>query len=442
MKHHSLFCLSLFFYLATLSFAQETHRLPLGAQETRLDLAVIQPGQIYSSEKGKMISEEELIARLASARVVLLGEDHDNLEQHQKQARFIELLQKKTKVVIGMEFFEMQQQAILEGWVNQEIGEKELLEKSGWFKKVGFHYRHYKPIMDVARKYAIPTYGVNIPRSEVRQVSRGGWDALSQEQKTKFSPLEKDPEHRYLIQRMLGKFAVMAGKEFSTVYAAQCLWDAAMATHILEILSQHEEGTTMVVIAGNGHVSYDLGIPRCLKQRGENNQVSLVFQSVQARKSPHGQNFSKQKNPHGSKPKNPHSKKAETSSEKTKEVKKDPHFKMGMSQGQKSEIFSRNLGKYVVGTYDSSNYPLPRLGVMIEERDQEVKILSAVAHSFAHSMKWQAGDAILYLNGEKISSLLDLQVALLSVNWQDKVGWIILRGKEEIKGEGQIKRFQ
>ena len=53
--------------------------------------------------------------------------------------------------------------------------------------------------------------------------------------------------------------------EFDDFYAAQCVWEDAMAQAIVENL----KADVMVVLAGNGHIQYKYGIPDRAYRRAE-----------------------------------------------------------------------------------------------------------------------------------------------------------------------------
>ena len=47
------------------------------------------------------------------------------------------------------------------------------------------------------------------------------------------------------------------GVEFEDFYAAQAVWEDAMA----EAVAENLKGNVMVVLAGNGHIQYKYGVP-------------------------------------------------------------------------------------------------------------------------------------------------------------------------------------
>ena len=150
--------------------AQQIHCLPLGDAPTAFELRLLSQGQIYDRAADKTIEWRQLVTRLALARIVVLGESHDNYHHHLQQARLIEeLVQAGKKVVIGMEFFNVEQQPLLDRWSKGELNESKLLAASNWFNQVGFNYRYYRPILETARRHHLPLAGLEYPTPHCSQ---------------------------------------------------------------------------------------------------------------------------------------------------------------------------------------------------------------------------------------------------------------------------------
>ena len=82
-------------------------RLPLGHPVHRYHLRLLRRGQNYGQHEDRNLTFEELMKALARYRVVLLGEEHNNLGHHLFQARVIQALAAGPgPLVVGMEFFQ------------------------------------------------------------------------------------------------------------------------------------------------------------------------------------------------------------------------------------------------------------------------------------------------------------------------------------------------
>lgn len=115
---------------------------PLLADDAALDLPLGDPARrektlappldvVLDARTGAAISPAEVAARLAKARLVLLGESHTNAEFHRVQLQVIrELVRAGRKVLVGLEMYPATEQAALDLWNAGSLSEAEFLERS------------------------------------------------------------------------------------------------------------------------------------------------------------------------------------------------------------------------------------------------------------------------------------------------------------------------
>lgn len=374
--------------------------LPLGNPNTCFDLRLIQQGKIYFSKQDKIGTSADLIQLAVQSRVVLLGESHTNLEQHQQQSRLIEdLVQQGKKVIIGMEFFDRDQNSLLTAWKDGKFSESEFLAKSDWINQIGYHYHYYRPILEVVKKHHLPIVGLNIPRAIVHKVAQTGLESLTPNEQAMIGNVKLDNiQHRYLIQRIFGSFAIANPARFDRMYSAQCTWDVAMAGSIESTLALYDPEYVMVVIVGSGHVIYDLGIPSRLHIPNEQ-VLSVVFYEVNTPES----------------------------------AMSDPHFPQNKADYQ--NIIARNLADIVIATDNSEIPSLPHWGLKFAMQEQKVIVTQATTQGIVSQLNWRKGDVILQLQGKECNSLEELQTILFELRWQDHLTWQICRGDQILTGE-------
>ncbi len=208
---------------------------------------------------------DDILPALISRRVIYVGEQHDRFAHHINQLVLIKRLHDAgRKVAVGMEMFQRPYQPALDAYLAGRIDEHRFLKESAYFEKWRFDYNLYKPIIDYARENRIPVVALNIDGDISRQVARKGIDALSSADRKRL-PGEMDftdRRYRYDLQKIFR----MHKKEhrlnqFDFFFQAQVLWDETMAESVHRYLAAHPD-TTMVVLAGNGHVQYKYGIPQ------------------------------------------------------------------------------------------------------------------------------------------------------------------------------------
>lgn len=212
---------------------------------------------------------KQLIEKLASKRVIFVGETHDRFEDHLNQLAVVDGLHNLEKdFAIGMEFFQQPFQPHLDAYVAGEISERELLRRTEYFERWRFDYRLYRPILSYAREHGIPLVALNLEREITEKVGDGGIDSLSEEERARI-PAEIDREDERYRQRVKAVFEhhpMAEEKNFEHFLDVQLLWDEGMAERAAAYLREHPE-KSMVVLAGSGHLEYGQGIPKRLLRR-------------------------------------------------------------------------------------------------------------------------------------------------------------------------------
>ena len=268
--------LSLAFFLLGLAAS------PLPADDAALDLPLGDPARrektlapsldvVLDARTGAALSPAEVAARLAKARLILLGESHTNAEFHRVQLQVIrELARSGRKVLVGLEMYPATEQAALDLWNAGTISEAEFVEKSDWYLSWGYHWDYYRDIFLFCREAKATLHGVNVPRELVSDVRKKGFDGLTAGQKALLPPRidTESADHLRLFKAFFGDEdsmhpASMPEAMWQGMFRAQCTWDAAMAWNAVEALKRaNDPNAVVVVLIGSGHVAYGLGAER------------------------------------------------------------------------------------------------------------------------------------------------------------------------------------
>jgi uncharacterized iron-regulated protein len=246
--------------LVLVGLQADPYNLPIGRPGTLM----VKPNEIVSTHTGKVATMDEVLDACSRSKFVYIGESHDKLKHHEMQAAVIAgLAQRGYDVIVGLEMFTRPNQGNLNPWTLGWWDEATFIREADWKGQWGFEYAIYKPIFDATRKHKLRMAALNVPRDWVRTVGRGGWDALSPEQKAAIPAwTPPHPKHRNLFNAMIGGHP-MSGNAAENMYMAQCLWDIAMADSAVKYLRANyvSRKTIFVVLAGSGHVMYDSAIP-------------------------------------------------------------------------------------------------------------------------------------------------------------------------------------
>ncbi|MBA4372406.1 MAG: hypothetical protein C0402_06040 [Thermodesulfovibrio sp.] len=226
----------------------------------RAELAAAVP----AVEITRLVDLQGIIGKVGSKKIVYAGEVHDRFDHHRAQFELIRGLHRKNgKIAIGMEMFQLPFQKVLDAYIAGEIGEKEFLKKSEYFKRWSFDYNLYREILLYAREYKIPVVALNIRKELVSKVSKAGMLALTKDELGEL-PADMDftdDAYRQRLKETFLRHMHNAERNFDFFYQSQVLWDESMA-HTLDAFLQKNPAYQMVVLAGGGHMAFGSGIPR------------------------------------------------------------------------------------------------------------------------------------------------------------------------------------
>ncbi len=370
----SLFFTIIIFFLYINVFSSDNDLLTIGESKNRLNIGKIEKEQIYDTKTNKIISIKDLVKNNLKSDVFIIGEMHTSVDCHNFQVDFIESLFKSyPKIIIALEFFGRKDNEILEQWRLGKLTEDELLKKTGWFERGSYHYYYTKMIMDLAKKHKIKVAGLNIPRTILRKTSRKGFASLSKKEKAllpTINVLNKD--HKFLIQKIFGEFTVqMPSFWFRNIYAAQKIWDVIMAESMIRILKKNK-GYKGIIIAGNNHVIYKLGIPFRYKLSRKKAKITTLIPVYI--------------------PKN--------KDENDKEM--HPMMKMMAGSFKPTAIYSRGIGDYVFSVQKTSDDIYKKFGIKGKYKDNKFTVKSVSKKSEAEKYGIKKDDVIKSVNGIKI----------------------------------------
>ena len=223
--------------------------------------------RLYDLEKNKELLLGDAIDDLKKQRIILVGEHHTNQNHHFGQLNVIQTLHEAgARVAIGLEMFRNDSQNLLDQWIAGNISETQFEEI--YYDNWTYPWPLYRMIFEYARKEQIPMIGLNVPREITRQVSRGGFNSLSEKQRGQLKNVScrVDKEYMDYIKRAFGGHG-HGNMNFTYFCEAQMVWDTAMAVNTLAYLEK-EPDAVVVLLAGAGHVRKG-AIPRQIRERSD-----------------------------------------------------------------------------------------------------------------------------------------------------------------------------
>jgi uncharacterized iron-regulated protein len=232
-------------------------------------------GRIWDVRAAQFIDERGLQRRLADSTFVLLGETHDNAEHHRVQRDLIgALVEAGRRPAIAMEQFDREHQSALDRARAERPRDSHYLKTMARFNDKGWRWASYEPIVELALAHGLPLLAANLSRAEASRVVSAGVDSLGAPAVRELGlDRQLDETRRESLEREIheGHCGKAPATALRGMIDAQRARDAVMA----QALAAHrEEGG--VLIAGNGHVRRDFGVPYYLERLAPEASISSL----------------------------------------------------------------------------------------------------------------------------------------------------------------------
>lgn len=191
-----------------------------------------------------------LLDRVLPTPVLLLGEQHDVPEHQVLQRDVVQALAARGQ--LGALVMEMAEQGRQTTGLPSDASEARVRETLAWTDEGGWPWPVYGPVVMAAVRAGAPVLGGNLPRSQMRAAM--GNAAL--EGRVSSAVLQ---EQREGIRS--GHCDLLPESQIAPMTRIQLARDAAMAQTAVAAAEKAGAGKTVVLVAGNGHVRRDLGVP-------------------------------------------------------------------------------------------------------------------------------------------------------------------------------------
>jgi uncharacterized iron-regulated protein len=234
-------------------------------------------GPLAAANAEQPAQAEQLLTALAARPAILLGEVHDNAAGHalrlQALRRWIE---SGARPVLAFEQFDREQQPAIDAARRETPPPgtglaQHLVERTGASR--GWKWEHYRPYLQLALDFDLPIVAANLSRRDAMRVALEGFGAVFD--------AEAIDEHR--LDRLPAAFI---GAHENTVEAAHCgvlpssalpgMARAQIARDVVlaQTLRAHL-ARGVVLLAGNGHLRKDIGLPYFLTEAERAQTLSI-----------------------------------------------------------------------------------------------------------------------------------------------------------------------
>jgi uncharacterized iron-regulated protein len=227
------------------------------------------PQRVYATAAERIVDFESLLADLAGADVVFVGEEHDDVNTHRIERMLLEgLARRQVDVILSLEMFERDVQEPLDRFEAGRMDETEFLQQTRAWSN---YTRDYKPLVDFAIARHWPIVAADVPRALASEVATSGPGVLDGRSETERGWFARDRQCSTDDPSFARFRGVMAGHDdpqasaptgaaLERYYFAQCLKDETMGESVARAeRAGGTDGRHLVVVHVNGSFHSDFG---------------------------------------------------------------------------------------------------------------------------------------------------------------------------------------
>ena len=233
------------------------------------------PQRVFDTRRKAFSDFEVMLADLARADAVFVGEQHDDRNTHRLELAIVEgLTRRGVTVVVALEMFERDVQPVVERYASGAIDEEQFLKESRPWPRYATDYR---PLIEFARAHKLAIVASNVPRRIAADVGKNGLsvvDGLGSDR-----PLAAKEVNCPKSGSYYDRFAAaMGGHDGSNpnFYFAQCLKDETMGEAVAEAFNKAGDRVTIVHINGAFHSDFTEGTADSARRRMPGRRIAVV----------------------------------------------------------------------------------------------------------------------------------------------------------------------
>lgn len=228
-------------------------------------------GRIWRPAERRFAAPDEVVAALAKASFVMLGEKHDNADHHRIQAWLLErLITSGRRPAVAFEMFTRDQEPALAAHLSAHPGDAAGIAKAvDWAASGWPDWDLYRPIAQAALDGGLPLMAASLPRHAVRAVARKGVGGLEPEIAER---LGEDPDLPVAQAAALRQEIIevhcnqLPESMIDPMVTVTTVKDGFMADSLIRG-ARAKVADAALLIAGNGHARADRGVPWYLGHR-------------------------------------------------------------------------------------------------------------------------------------------------------------------------------
>jgi uncharacterized iron-regulated protein len=240
-------------------------------------------GRIYQPMRpGGFATRRDLEQAVRRARVVLLGEKHDNRDHHRLEAALLsEVIPLRRDLAVAFEMLDLDQQPAVDRFLSTHPLEVDgLAQAVNWDASGWPPWSMYRPVFAVALGGHARIVAANLSRESTSAIARGAEASLA----TSLPPLSPARLRALEEDMRESHCGLLPEPMLPGMVLAQRARDFTIAQRMREA----DRGDGVVLFAGAGHVRRDRGVPVYLGAAGIAGVISIAFlEVVRGESDPH-----------------------------------------------------------------------------------------------------------------------------------------------------------
>ena len=233
------------------------------------------PQRVFDTRLKGFTDFEAMLADLARADAVFVGEQHDDRNTHRLELAIIEgLTRRGVPVVVAMEMFERDVQASLDQYTAGTTSEEQFLKDARPWPRYATDYR---PIVEYARAHKLAVVASNVPRRVAAEVGKTGLSAvegLGADRGLAATDLQCPSSGSY-YDRFVEAMGGHAGAT-ANFYFAQCVKDETMGESVARTFQQSTGRVAIVHFDGAFHSDFGEGTANAARRRMPGRRIAVV----------------------------------------------------------------------------------------------------------------------------------------------------------------------
>jgi uncharacterized iron-regulated protein len=231
------------------------------------------PQRVFDTRQKAFTDFETMLADLARADAVFVGEQHDDPNTHRLELAIVEgLTRRGVPVIVALEMFERDVQGNIDQYAAGTMAEEPFLKSSRPWPRYASDYR---PLVEFAKANKLPIVGANVPRRMASEVGKKGMAAIEGVDRAFASRELECPTKGDYFDRFAAAMGNHAGAS-PNFYFAQCVKDETMGESVAEAFHKTPGRVTIVHVNGAFHSDFGLGAAESARRRMPGRRIAVV----------------------------------------------------------------------------------------------------------------------------------------------------------------------